>query len=86
MIPNIDPEKIRAALAARAKAEAPQPDMAKVNRFIENHPGTARVVPDHRTYPPAASPIAQDVALRKTLKAHGVVCSGFTCRHFLNND
>ena len=63
-----------------------QPDMAKVRAAVEAIELRRRArTPDHRIYPSPPSPPAQDAALRKPLRAHGLPCCGFHCSHFLNN-
>lgn len=65
---------------------SPEIDMEKVKRAVRLY-GGYKPAPDHRIYPPAPSPVAQDAAIRKPLRAHGHPCrSGFNCRAFLNND
>lgn len=64
----------------------PQPDLAKVREAVAAIERRRRALtPDHRTYPPPPSPVAQDAAIRKPLKSHGNPCCGFHCSHFLNH-
>jgi hypothetical protein len=78
MKPEPDMQKVAAAVAAlEARQNA---------RLSKSAAAKATAAKDHRTYPPAASPIAQDAAIRKPLRSHGRPCSGFNCSHFLNRD
>jgi hypothetical protein len=64
-----------------------EPDMAKVRAAVEAIEARRRArTPDHRTYPPPRSPVAQDVAIRKPLTSHGDPCVGFNYYHFHNRD
>ena len=62
------------------------PDMKKVLAAVERLKAPAPVVRDWREYPPKASPVARDAAIRKPLKSHGNPCSGFFHPNFLHND
>lgn len=63
-----------------------QPDMRKVEAAVAAIEARRRArTPDHRTYPPKPSPIAQDAAIRKPLKSHGNPCRGWDCHHFLHD-
>ena len=75
---NPDMSKVAAAVAA---LEARQ--NTKMGRVTA---AAKAVTKDHRTYPPVASLPAQDAAIRKPLRAHGIKCSGFNCSHFINRD
>ena len=83
MTPEPDMQKVAAAVAAlEARRRAREtPDLKKAAAALK-----AATAKDHRTYPPTASPVAQDAAIRKPLRSHGRPCSGFNCSHFLNRD
>lgn len=62
-----------------------KPDMAKVREALLRY--GKRRGKDTVHYPLKPSPVAQDVAIRKPLKAHGITNrSGFSHPHFLNHD
>ena len=64
-----------------------KPDMSKVREaVIAIELARAARTPSHRSYPPKPSPVAEDAAIRKPLRAHGVKCSGFHHPAFLNRD
>lgn len=62
----------------------PKPDMTKVLAFLDKIGSRPRAGKTHVEYPLAPSPPAQDSAIRKPLKAHGVKCPGFEHYQFLN--
>jgi len=73
---NPDMNKVAAAVAAlEARQRA---NMPKIEAAVKARP--------MRELPLPPSPVAQDVAIRKPLKAHGIKCSGFFHGNFLNRD
>lgn len=55
---------------------SPTIDMRKVEAALERY-GRKHRGKTHVEYPLQPSPVAQDSALRKPLRAHGTKCSGF---------